>query len=307
MGSVRPARRFDALRACSAADLPNRLAPDGGPPCAFALLQRSIATPPHRPAGPKTGSPDDASSPGLSRPTTHAARRTRVSRGFRPRGVPRRVLAPVSRRPPPCLPGPEGLGASMGFSLQGFGPRVDRWPSRAPCLRVVARVDSPRSLGACGRGRLQGLVPDAQPRVAGPLAGPVARVPSWDSSLQSVLSLRPGLRVGFAGPPSSRIRRRDVAFRLRLEVFRIGGLGWSLSGLPALLGFSTLRPSRHRGDGGGTRAHGLASPSGRVAGGPSGSLHPRLPSDPGFRRGPTPPSFGGRLSTSSVQIGRAHV
>lgn len=72
MGSIRPARRFDARRALADRDLPNRIAPDGGPPCAFALLQRSIATPPHRPAGPKTDPSDDASSPGLSCRATRA-------------------------------------------------------------------------------------------------------------------------------------------------------------------------------------------------------------------------------------------
>jgi hypothetical protein len=50
MGSVRPARRFDAHQALASTSLPNRLASDGGPPCASALLQRPIATPPHRPA-----------------------------------------------------------------------------------------------------------------------------------------------------------------------------------------------------------------------------------------------------------------
>ncbi len=49
------------------------------------------------------------------------------------------------------------------------------------------------------------------------------------------------------------------------------------------------------------RAHGFASSVGRVAGGPIDSEHPRRQSDRGFRPGPTPPSFGGRLSTSSTR------
>jgi len=89
MGSIRPARRFDALGACARPDLPSRLAPDGGPPCAFASLQRPIAAPPHRPAGPKAHSSDDASSRGLWCLTTHAGRRTRCMRSFRLRTVPR--------------------------------------------------------------------------------------------------------------------------------------------------------------------------------------------------------------------------
>jgi hypothetical protein len=39
IGSVRPARRFDALRALARSNLPSRLAPDGGPPCAFVSLR----------------------------------------------------------------------------------------------------------------------------------------------------------------------------------------------------------------------------------------------------------------------------
>ena len=148
MGSVRPARRFDAHRAYAEVRLPSRLAPDGGPPCTFALLQRPIATPPHRPADPKTGLPDDASSPGLSCPTTRAGAVDPRSAGLpAPLRAASEVWLPPSRRPPPPLPTPEGVGASMGFPLQGLAPRVDRRPSRAPCPRVVGRVDSPRPHG----------------------------------------------------------------------------------------------------------------------------------------------------------------
>jgi len=116
IGSVRPARRFDAHRVLAGPGLLSRLAPDRGPPFAFALLQRSIAAPPHRPAGPKTRTSDDASSPGLSCPTTHAERRTRISRGFRPRCVPRPGFGyphrGVHRRPSRRLAAPERPWAS---------------------------------------------------------------------------------------------------------------------------------------------------------------------------------------------------
>ena len=148
MGSVRPARRFYALRAFARTDLPSRLAPDGGPPCTFALLQRPIATPPHRPAGPKTGLPDEASSPGLPCPTTRAGTVDPRTAGLpAPLRAASGVWVPPSRRPPPSLPMPEGTGASMGFALRGLAPRVDRRPSRAPCPRAVGRVDSPRPHG----------------------------------------------------------------------------------------------------------------------------------------------------------------
>jgi hypothetical protein len=228
-------------------------------------------------------------------------RRTRLPRGFRPRGVPRRVWVPVSRRPPPPLAEPEGSAASLGFRLRGLAPRVDRSSSRTPCPRVVHRVGSHAPTGSVRTRSTSGLrsrrtavrrrTPCGARRAVASLAFSPPELPprpSWRS-------------LRFASPPSARVRRRDVPFRLRLEVFRTGRVGWPLSGLPALLGFSTLRPSRRREDGSGTRAHGLASPFARVAGGASGSLRPRRPSDRGFRLGPTPPSIGGRLSTSSVR------
>ena len=174
------------------------------------------------------------------------------------------------------------------------------------CPLVVHRVESPHpqgmrrtrsTSGPCSRrAAVRRRAPCGTRRAAAFLGFlPPERSPS---------SSWPPLR--FAAPPSTRIRRRDVPFRLRLEVFRSEEVGSSLSGPPALLGFSTFRPSRRREDGLGTRAHGLAFPFARVAGGANESVHPRRPSDRGFRLGPTPPSFGGRLSASS-EIGRAHV
>jgi len=148
MGSVQPARRFYALRAFAVAGLPSRLSPDGGPPYAFALLQRPIATPPHRPAGPKTGKPDDASSPGLLRLTTRTkATDPRVAGLPAPLRAACGVWLPPSRRSPSLLAAPEGTAASIGFTLQGFVPRVEQRPSRAPSPRVVRHVDSPRPHG----------------------------------------------------------------------------------------------------------------------------------------------------------------
>jgi hypothetical protein len=54
-----------------------------------------------------------------------------------------------------------------------------------------------------------------------------------------------------------------------------GRIGWPLSGLPALLGFFTFRPSRRRSDSHGERAHGFASRIARVAGGAKRSELPR--------------------------------
>jgi hypothetical protein len=149
MGSARPARRFDALRALSRPDLPSRLSPDGGPPCAFASLQRSIAAPPHRPACPKARMADDASSPGLRRLTTHAGTADPFARRA-PGPTPCRVRGydPPSRRPPPSLRAPCGTRASTGFALQGvlLAPIGPPFGGHGPL--GVRRVGSQAPLGS---------------------------------------------------------------------------------------------------------------------------------------------------------------
>lgn len=146
MGSVRPARRFDALRVVAKPVLPCRPKPDGGPPCAWAPLQRSTAAPPRRPARPRTGSADDASSLGLSCPTAHPERRTRS-----PHGLPaaRRaacgVWVPPARRPPPSLPARRSAGAPSGFSLRGLLlAAIGDPPGRPALLPFLAPVRNAR-------------------------------------------------------------------------------------------------------------------------------------------------------------------
>jgi hypothetical protein len=139
MGSVRPARRFDARRALASRDLPSRIAPDGGPPCAFALLQRSIAAPPHRPAGPKADPSDDASSPGLLRPYDTCRNGGPAFRGAsRPRCVPRAGFGyphrGVHHRPCRRLAAPERPSASP---LKAFSSRRSDRLSAAPALLAL--------------------------------------------------------------------------------------------------------------------------------------------------------------------------
>ena len=55
------------------------------------------------------------------------------------------------------------------------------------------------------------------------------------------------------------LRRDDVPTRMSHRVLRRGRSGWSVSGLPALLGFSTFRLSRRSVRRSGGRAHGFAS------------------------------------------------
>jgi len=183
MGSVRPVRRFDALRALAGRDLPNRIAPDGGPPCAFALLQRSIATPPHRPADPRAGTSDDASFPGLSCRTTRAG--TADPRTAEPPGP---AACRVRGLATPCAASttvpPDALRRRSVRRLHPPrpSPRVDRASSRRPLpsWRCSRRFASP-PWGACGRGRLQGLDPGANAFGPPGPEGPDASLPSWAS------------------------------------------------------------------------------------------------------------------------------
>jgi hypothetical protein len=147
-------------------------------------------------------------------------------------------------------------------------PRVDRTASRRPLpsWRCSRRFASPPR-GACGRGRLQGLDPGANSCWPPDPEGPDASMPSRGCTLQSTLPLRPVRLLWVAGHPPSRVGWCDVRSHLRLGVLRRGRVGWPLSGLPALRGFSTLRPSRRRSGRRAGRAHGFASRLARVAGG----------------------------------------
>jgi hypothetical protein len=204
MGSIRPARRFDARRALADRDLPNRIAPDGGPPCAFALLQRSIATPPHRPAGPKTDPSDDASSPGLSCRATRAGTADPRSAGppgpaaCRVRGLSTPSAASTT------VP-PDALRRRSVHRLHPPrpSPRVDRAASRRPLpsWRCSRRFASPPR-GACGRGRLQGFDPGANSYGPPDPEGPGASLPSWASPSRALTPSGLGPRFGSRSLPS---------------------------------------------------------------------------------------------------------
>ena len=187
------------------------------------------------------------------------------------------VWVPPSRRPPSPLPTPCGAGASMGFTLQGLLLATIGTPSGAPCPPGVLRVDSPHPHGErADAAAFRASIPSrARSAIPSP-EGPGAPMPSWVSSLQSVHSPRPSPPLRFAGDPSTRVGRFDVPSRLRLEVFRLEEIGFPLSGMPALLGFITFRPSRHRGDRGGGRAHAFASRLVRVASGANRSKPPHI-------------------------------
>jgi len=162
----------------------------------------------------------------------------------------------------------------MGLPPRGLPFAPIGVPLGTPALVAFALVDRLAPMGACGRGRLQGLVPGASPFRRGP-EGARRPVPPRGFTLQSVLPLRAAPRLAIRGgsPHALRaVRRRTV---LRPGGFRCGGIGWPLSGLPALLGFSrlaTVAASFRSARGAGSWLR-LAART--VASGPDNSLPPR--------------------------------
>ena len=259
MGSVRPVRRFDALRALADRDLPSRPKPDGGPPRAFAPVQRSIAALPHRPAD-RSRHVERCFLPWAFEPYDTCETADPHSAGLpAPLRAASGVWLPPSRRSPPFLATPCGAAASIGFPLQGVLPAPIGTPLGAPCPRGVARVDSPRPPGERADAvDFRASIPARIRSATAPLrARPVVAFLGF--TLQSVLPLRPGARLWFAGPPLTRAAAVRHQHRLRRRVFWSEGVGLPLSGLPALLGFLTLRPSRGRSDRTAGRVHGFTS------------------------------------------------
>jgi len=239
--SLRPTRTaFRRPPGSTRTALPNRLAPDGGPPFAFAPLQRSIAALPHRPAG-RTGRSDDASSPGLSCPTTHDGMTD-------PRGdggsTPRPACRARGFSTPFAASTDIPLDARRRRSVHGLPPSRPSPHARSvllsepmPSGRYPRRFAAP-PWGADGRGRLQGLVPGASSFCERPF-GRARRCLPGVSPLQGVPPLRPGSPLWSRGLPLH-ATRRDVHDCTRPGVSGNGEVGWSLSGLPALLGSSAL-------------------------------------------------------------------
>jgi hypothetical protein len=261
MGSVRPARRFDAHRVLVKSGVPSRLTPDGGPPCAFALLQRSIAAPPHRPADPKVRTSNDASSPGLSCPTTHDGTADPHSAGLpAPLRAASGVFTPFAASttvPPDAF----RRRSVHGLHPSRLSPRRDRDPFRSPLpsWRWPRRFASP-PCGACGRGRLQGLDP-ATGSFCPSGSRRTRRVDAFLGFFPPEHSLPPALAsaLGRGGSPLTRWAGRRHRSACVTGFQSSEGSVWPLSGLPALVGFLTFRPSRRRCDPRGERAHGFTS------------------------------------------------
>jgi hypothetical protein len=189
---------------------------------------------------------DDASFPGLSCPTTHAGTADPLRAGVQPCAVPRPRFGYLHRgvhhHPSGSLAAPERPRASP---FEAFSSVRSDSLSEVPALLPLRASIRLAPIGACGRDRLQGLAPGSSSFCPSHLAVRRAEA-SWGSSLQSVLPLCPYERFVDSRPlPHHALGGIDVPSRLRLGVLRSRGIGLPLSGLPALLGFFTLQPSRH--------------------------------------------------------------
>jgi len=229
--------------------------PFRGPPCAFAPLQRSIRAAPHRTLRP-VGSSPDASSPELSCPTA----RSRGGGSVRVRRV-----VPLRHVPRP----------RFGHLHRGVHHRPSRrakrrsahglLPSR-PDLVAAVSLSGPRPSW-----RFRGRPPaEAGQRPRAP-SGHRSRDGAGDRPVRAHLRTSLGFLPSRAFAPDVRafafgrdadprtLRRVYVSSRLGLRALRNEGIGWSVSGLPALLGFRTFRPSRRSVHRLGERAHGFTS------------------------------------------------
>jgi hypothetical protein len=154
-------------------------------------------------------------------------------------------------------PGARSAGASMGFTLQGVLLVRERCPSRGPCPPDVAGHPPPRR-ETRGTGRLQGLIPAT--------SSCCHRVPR-NSAVDAFLGFSPTERSPHPPGPSLVVTMPALSpfsGMTSLPAWATGlrgsnGSAWSVSGLPALLGFRTFRPSRRSVPRSGELAYGFAS------------------------------------------------
>ena len=153
------------------------------------------------------------------------------------------VWSPPSRRPPPILrTSLRRLERPRASPFKAFSSHRSDPLSGASALWAFHATRGP--LRSRRRSRLQGVDLDASSfRPPGP-EGPDASMPSWVSSLQSVLSLRSAMRFDRARLPHHALGGLTSRPACVSRSCDAEGSDGPLSGPPALLGFSTLRPSR---------------------------------------------------------------
>jgi hypothetical protein len=133
-------------------------------------------------------------------------------------------------------------GASLGFFLQGFLPVAIGPSFKGRCPPAVSRAfvhsikaDASDPFGYSDTVVFRALFPQ---RIRAVTSANRRRpsMPSWGFSLQSLLSSAP-VPALVAGTSPLTFQQVNVSSRLGLRVFRYGGVGQPVSGLPSLLGF----------------------------------------------------------------------
>ena len=221
------------------------------PSCAFAPLQRATTATPHHPS-PKA----PTMLPLLSFDALRHVPRRRSRDGNGP-----------TRRPSHV----RGLVTSFAAitTVPAGASRAPERPWASPFKAVLARGSAPLeawallTLAVARRRRAAGTTVASRASCTRRVHPDRARGPTRGSL--------PGIHPSRAFPPSVRafacshdanprtLRRDDVPTRLGLRASRIGRVGLSVSGLPALLGFRTFRPSQRSVHRAGERAHGFTS------------------------------------------------
>jgi hypothetical protein len=136
-------------------------------------------------------------------------------------------------------------------------PRADRYPSRDPCPRAVSRTFSPRPHGGV-RTRPASGSRSRRELVLPPSTEDGASMPSWASSLQRTPPPHPD-SAWVRGASPRALARPGVPSSVRPRVLSDAEVGWPLSGLPALVGFSHLATVATPRGPCGRRAHGFTS------------------------------------------------
>jgi hypothetical protein len=155
--------------------------------------------------------------------------------------------------------GARSAGASLGLTLQGVPLVRERCSFRSPCPPDVAAPPCPPR----GDGRVR------------PPSGPCSRdesvlapgAPEGDPTVDAFLGFPPTESSPHPPGPSLVVTMpalSSLGGMTSLPTWTTGlrgsdGSAWSVSGPPTLLGFCTLRPSRHSVPRRGERAHGFAS------------------------------------------------
>jgi hypothetical protein len=236
-------------------------------PHALSRLSRDMSLQPRTAAltrrpKPANGTSRDAASPGLSCPTTQSRTGGPASSGGGP-PPPRatcEVWIPPSRRPPPILPAREAPERPWASPFKVFPSCARGAPFGVlTLLTLPGTAPIPPKEERAGRGRLQGLVLATSPCCRSTLTRRPSRrcLPGLSPSRAFAPSVRATACSHGAGPLA--LGRDDVPIHLGLRASRSGWIGWSVSGLPALLGFRTLQRSRHSVHRFGERAHGFTS------------------------------------------------